>query len=131
MTGIRKTGAKGLGIHARVLSAAIILICGATLTIGYFGVNIINEFVTQRFDKRINFMAQYLALNSELGILIDEQDLLQGLADNMLKEDDIHRVQIEDRSGRRLVDAQREIEGPFASVEKRCLSLTVEIIIPG
>lgn len=110
---------RNIGIHARVLSAAVILITASTLTLGYLGVHIINQFVTQRFNQRIEFMAQYLALNSELGILIDEQTLLQGLAKNMLKENDISGVEIKDHTGRVLVTELREIKGPFSQVEKK------------
>jgi len=110
---------KNIGIHGRILSAAILLISGATFTLGYLGVNIINQFVTQRFNQRIDFMTHYLAINSELGILIDERNLLQGLANNMLKEDDIAGVEIEDSAGTLLVRESRDMKGPFARVEKK------------
>jgi len=110
---------KNIGIHGRVLSAAILLISATTFTLGYLGVDIINHFVTQRFNQRIDFMTHYLALNSELGILIDERNLLQGLANNMLKEDDITGVEIEDNSGNLLVRESRDMKGPFARVEKK------------
>lgn len=108
-----------IGIHARIMSAAVILICATVLTLGYFGVTLINGFLTQRFNQRIHFMTQYLALNSELGILIDEQTLLKGLAANMLKEDDIRGVEIQDRGGRILVNEVRQIKGPFDTVERK------------
>lgn len=107
------------GIHFRMLSVAVLLISATTLTMGYLGVTIINQFVTQRFNQRIEFMAEYLALNSELGILIGEKNLLRGLAENMLKEDDIAGVDILDHMDRILVAASRDIRGPFASVEKK------------
>lgn len=107
------------GIHFRVLSVAVLLISATTFTMGYLGVTIINQFVTQRFNQRIDFMAQYLALNSELGILIGEKNLLRGLADSMLKEDDIAGVDIMDHMGRILVQVSRDHRGPFASVEKK------------
>ena len=110
---------KHIGIHIRVLSAAVFLICATTFTMGYLGVNIINQFVTQRFDQRIDFMAEYLALNSELGILIGEKNLLRGLADNMLEEDDIAGVEIMDHADGILVAHSRDIQGPFASVQKK------------
>lgn len=110
---------RNIGFHARILSAAIILISGSTLTLGYLGVNIINQFVTQRFNQRIDFMTQYLALNCELGILIDEQALLHGLANNMLKENDMAGVEIQDHTGRILVREVRDIQGPFAVVAKK------------
>ncbi|MBG0780302.1 MAG: HAMP domain-containing protein, partial [Desulfotignum balticum] len=108
-----------IGIHIRLMCAAVLLISATTLTLGYLGVNIIHQFVTQRFNQRIEFMTQYLALNSELGILIDEQNLLQGLAGNMLKEDDIAGVDILDHDGRILVAAARDMAGPFDRVEKK------------
>ncbi|MBC2704948.1 ATP-binding protein [Desulfobacula sp.] len=109
---------KKFGIHVRVLSTAVILISTSTLTLGYWGVNIINQFVTLRFSQRIDFMTQYLALNSELGILIDEQRLLKGLAQNMLGENDIAGVVIEDKRGRELVRETRDIPGPFKTAGK-------------
>ncbi len=63
-------------------------------------------------------MTQYLALNSELGILIDEQRLLRGLARNMLGEEDIAGVVIEDGQGRELVREERNIPGPFETAQK-------------
>ena len=70
-----------------------------------------------RFSQRIDFMTQYLALNSELGILIDEQRLLRGLARNMLGEEDIAGVVIEDGQGRELVREERDIPGPFETAQ--------------
>lgn len=109
---------RNMGIHARVLFTAVILISASTLALGYWGVNIINQFVSLRFSQRIDFMTQYLALNSELGILIDEERLLQGLAGNMLGENDIAGVIIEDGKGRELVRETRDIPGPFKTVHK-------------
>jgi len=88
------------------------------MTLGYWGVNIINQFVMSRFSQRIDFMTQYLALNSELGILIDEQKLLRGLARNMLGEEDIAGVVIEDGRGRELIRETRDIPGPFVTSQK-------------
>jgi hypothetical protein len=54
-------GLRNISIHARILSAAVVLITAATLTLGWLGVYIINQFVTKRFHQRIEFMTQYLA----------------------------------------------------------------------
>ncbi|WP_232508094.1 sensor histidine kinase [Desulfobacula toluolica] len=109
---------RNIGIHARVLSAAVILISASTMSLGYWGVNIINQFVTSRFSRQIEFMTQYLALNSELGILINEQGLLRDLAINMLGENDIAGVVIEDGQGQELVRELRQIPGPFETTRK-------------
>jgi len=122
---------KHIGIHIRVLSAAVFLISATTFTMGYLGVTVINQFVTQRFNQRINFMAQYLALNSELGILIGEKNLLRGFADNMLKEDDIAGVEIIDHAGKIMVEVSRDLRGPFATVEKKVYLTETEEIAAG
>ena len=108
-----------IGIHARVLVAAVFLISASTFTLGYFGVEIINKFVTLRFNQRIDFMTEYLAMNVELGILIDERKLLHGLAMSMLDENDIAGIEIENIKGKKLVDERRNIAGPYKLVEKK------------
>jgi signal transduction histidine kinase len=82
------------GIHVRLLLAGFLLISATTLTMGYMGVKIIHQFVQARFEERIRFLAKYLALNAELGILIDERTMLKQLARNLLSERDVARVGI-------------------------------------
>lgn len=113
---------KNISIHARILSAAVVLITAATLTLGWLGVYIINQFVTKRFNQRIEFMTQYLAINCELGILIGETNLLQGLVENMLKEDDVAGVMILDQNNQVLAQQSRLLPGSLKQIEKKVLS---------
>lgn len=116
-----------IGIHVRVLLSAVLLISASTFALGYFGVETINKFVTLRFNQRIDFMAEYFAMNVELGILIDEQKLLHGLAMSILDEDDIAGVEIENIKGEKLVDETKNIPGPYKLIEKKViLSETIE-----
>lgn len=115
-------GLKNISIHARILSAAVVLITAATLSLGGLGVYIINQFVTKRFHQRIEFMTQYLAINCELGILIGEKELLQGLVENMLKQDDVAGVVIMDQDNQVLARGTRPLPGSFKQVEKNVLS---------
>ena len=110
--------ARNMGIHARVLTAAVLIICASTFTLGNFGVGIIKQFVTLRFSQRIDFMTEYLAKNAELGILIDEQKLLQGLARSMLDERDVAGVEIENAKKVILVNEARDIPGPYMTTQK-------------
>jgi len=110
---------KNIGIHARVLLAAVFLISASTFALGYFGVETINKFVTLRFNQRIDFMAEYFAMNVELGILINEQKLLHLLAMSILDEDDIAGVEIENIKGEKLVDETKNIPGPYKLIEKK------------
>lgn len=64
-------------------------------------------------------MTEYLAMNAELGILIDEQKLLHGLAISMLDENDIAGIEIENSKGKKLVDETKNIAGPYKIVEKK------------
>ena len=110
---------KNIGIHARVLLSAAFLISASTFTLGYFGIETINKFVTLRFNQRIDSMAEYLAMNVELGILIDERNLLHGLAMSILDEDDIAGVEIENVNGEKLVNKIKNIPGPYKLIEKK------------
>ncbi len=82
------------GIHTRVLLTAVLIISFSTFVLGVIGVRTINAFVTERFEKRIDSIARYLALNAELGVLFDEKIMLSRLAADTLKEDDIAKVEI-------------------------------------
>lgn len=106
------------GIHARLLGATLLVIISSTFILGYFGLSMVNRLVSERFDQQIDYMAQHLALNAELGILIDEHSLLDGLARGVLNQKDVAAVEIEDREGRLLADQSRDLKGPFIVVEK-------------
>lgn len=106
-----------LGIHIRLLLAAVILISTTTFALGYMGLNITNEFVHSRFEKRILFLARYLALNSELGILIGQKAMLERLAGNLLTEKDVVKVTILDEYDEILADASKDVSGSVSIVE--------------
>ena len=86
-------------IHARLLASAVMVITSSTFILGYLGVTMVNSLVSERFDQQINYMAEQLAMNAELGILIDEHSLLEGLARSVLNERDVAGVQIENSEG--------------------------------
>lgn len=97
-----------LGIHIRLLFAAIMLITATTSALGYMGLNITHQFVQSRFEDRMQFLARYLALNSELGILIGQKEALERLSQNLLSEKDVVKVSIRDKKGTILANAHKE-----------------------
>lgn len=102
------------GIHFRLLLAAFFLIGATTLTLGHVGIGITHKFIRSRFEERMLFLAKYLALNTELGILIDERSMLRQLARNLLSEKDVIRVTILNSSDEVLADElSREAPGPL------------------
>ncbi len=108
---------KRAGIHLRLLLTGIILISASTFTLGYMARNITHEFVQSRFENGIQFLAKYLALNSELGILIDQRAMLKRQAENLLSEKDVVKVTIFNESDEILADVFRENHGPLSVVE--------------
>lgn len=107
-----------LGIHLRLLLCVFALITATTFTLGYMGISISREFIQSRFEKRVAFLARYLALNAELGVLIDNRNMLNKLAMNLMTEDDIARVVISDGKKREIVAQSREIPGPLFTVKE-------------
>ena len=108
---------KKLGIHFRLLVSAFLLISATTSALGYIGVNIIHNFVFTRYEERILFLARYLALNAELGILIDERGMLNRLAQNLLSEKDVTSVTIFNQRDEALADVSKKVAGPLSVVE--------------
>lgn len=105
-----------LAIQVRLLIAVFVIIVSTTFVLGYIGVNMINQFVQSRFEERIMFLARYLALNSELGILIGEQSLLERLARNLLSEKDVVRVSIVDIFDNPLAEVSKKVNGSLNAI---------------
>lgn len=108
---------KRLGIHFRLIVAVFTLITATTFVLGYMGIKISRQFIQTRFDERVSFLARYLALNAELGILIDDRLMLDRLATNLLSEIDVTGVTIFDRNGNELSSRKKQVSGPFSMLE--------------
>jgi len=112
---------KKIGIHLRLLLSVFALITATTFTLGYAGISISRQFIQERFEKRISFLAKYLALNAELGVLIDNKGMLNKLAASLMTEDDVARVIISDRDKRELIALSKDVPGPQFTVEEPVL----------
>ncbi len=97
------------------------LISATTFTLGYVGINISRQFIQDRFEKRISFLAKYLALNAELGVLIDNRGMLNKLAANLMTEDDVAGVIISDKDKSEIIALSKDVSGPFSTVEEPVL----------
>lgn len=113
---------KKRSIHFRLLLATVLLISTTTIGLSYMGISIINDFVKIRFEKRIQFLARYLALNAELGILINERSILDELSRNLLAEKDIVEVAILDIYDQILAQAGKARQGSFTVLETPVIS---------
>ncbi|MBC2714679.1 MAG: HAMP domain-containing histidine kinase [Desulfobacteraceae bacterium] len=108
---------KSPGIHARLLVTGFLVISLTAFTLGTIGVKMFHDFAQNRFAERFEFLARYLALNSELGILIDQRSMLNQLANNLLAEEDVARVLIFNNADETLAEASKLIPRPYATVE--------------
>ncbi len=108
---------KKFGIHFRLLLAAFFLIGATTFTLDLVVIHITTTFMHKRFKDRILFLAKYLALNSEVGVLIGDKVGLQSLAMNLLGEEDVTSVVVMDKDGEHLVSLARETNHAISMVE--------------
>ncbi len=88
----------------------------AVFILGYLGNGMVQDFVRSRFEERIDFLARYLARNAELGILINDQDMLHQLSHNLLQESDVVRVTITNAQGQILAQVSaKDVSEPMYS----------------
>jgi len=99
---------RNLGIHTRLFLVALVLITASMVVMVFLGLYTTERFMTRRFEDRMAFLAKYLALNSELGVLIRDTDGLKKLARNLLREKDVMKVVILDSKGDKLVEVGEE-----------------------
>ncbi len=104
---------KKTGIRFRLFAAVFFIILSLTFVLQATGVNITREFMDKRFSDRISFLARYLALNAEVGVLINDRTGLKSLALNLLGEEDVGRVTIFDNQNKILVDIGRKVPLPL------------------
>jgi signal transduction histidine kinase len=98
---------KHMGIHTRLFLAALALIIASVILMVLLGFHMTERFITKRFQDRMTFLARYLALNSELAVLVRDRDTLHALSSNLLGEEDVARVAIFDERDGSLVDVRK------------------------
>ncbi len=91
-----------LTFQQRLILGIALLMAVTTLTLGIAGNELAKNFLLIRFDDRMDFLAKYLAANSELGILLGDRPMLKRLASNLLAEKDVVEVRISDDKGNEL-----------------------------
>ncbi len=98
------------GIHIRLLVAAFMLIGATAVTLGYMGLNITRQFALSSFENRMNSLAQYLAIDSDIGIWAGQKSTLESLAQKALTEKDVVKVTITDEGGNIQAEAKRSTD---------------------
>jgi signal transduction histidine kinase len=96
---------KNMSFQQRLIIGVLILTAAVTVSLGVVGGHLSSNFMKSRFRDRMEFLAQYLALNAELGILVNNREMLNDLAAHLVKEKDVVRVVIKDVEGCELVSS--------------------------
>lgn len=86
-------------IQRRQTAIAFVFIIGTAVAMGMVGFRFTVKFENERFKENFNLMASYLASNAELGVMLGDEKILQGLTENMLTVEDVQFVEIVDRGG--------------------------------
>lgn len=94
---------KRLSFQHRLLIGIVFLIVGGAGALGYVGNHVWHDFLMTRFMDRMNFMAHYLAQNVELGILLEDERMLQHLAHSLINEKDVIGILIIRANGKPVI----------------------------
>jgi signal transduction histidine kinase len=99
----KKAVTASLGLKQRLLLGLSALMLGSVAVFWVVGGMWGEHFLRSRFEDRITFLAHHLALNAELGMLLNDKKMLARLAENILSEKDVTAVVIQDTDGKALV----------------------------
>lgn len=105
-----------LSFQKRLLIGIVLLTVGGAGALGYAGNRLWRDFLLTRFLDRMNFMAHYLAQNAELGILLEDERMLQHFARTLLDEKDVVGVLISRVDGTPVVSMGEAFDGSANSV---------------
>ncbi len=92
-------------IQTRLTLVAFIFISGTAAIIGFAGIRYSSAFLAERYHEGFKVLADYMARNAELGVILSDKKMLERQCRNMLTQKDISRVQILSGEGKVLAEA--------------------------
>ena len=93
-------------IQGRLTAIALLFIVGTAIAMGIVGFHFTLNFEKERFQEHFNLLASYLASNAELGVLLQDEKMLQERVENMLAVKDVQLIKVLGRDGKIII--QRE-----------------------
>ena len=110
-------------IQGRLTAIAFLFIIATALAIGIAGFRLTVNFETIRFHDHFSLMADYLANNAELGVLLGNESTLNELTETMLEVSDVQIVEIVDSRGRLITKKSHlKLDTELASVSSPVVS---------
>ena len=95
-------------IQGRLTAIALFFIIGTSVAMGVVGFRLTVNFEKARFRDHFSLLASYLASNAELGVMLGNKKILQGLSKNMLVVRDVQVVEVLDQNGESIVKVAHE-----------------------
>ncbi len=92
-------------IQTRLTFVAFIFIAGTAAIIGFAGVKYSSDFLAERYHAGFKVLAEYMARNAELGVILGDKKMLERQCRNMLTQKDIAKVEIFSQEGKILAEA--------------------------
>ncbi|MBU1696381.1 MAG: hypothetical protein KKD21_04965 [Proteobacteria bacterium] len=110
-------------IKSTLLFGALFSIMATAAIMGIIGIRLTGDFLTMRFHSNFELIAQNLATNAELGVLLNDTIMLDRLVNNMIEQKDVKQVTITSREKVVLVNVEKKISGDIVKI-------TVPILTP-
>ncbi len=96
-------------IQTRLTLVAFVFIAGTAAITGFAGIRYSSAFLAERYHAGFKVLADYMARNAELGVILGDKKMLERQCRNMLTQKDISKVQILSGEGKVLAEASDEI----------------------
>lgn len=115
-------------IKSTLLFGALFFIMATAVIMGIIGIRLTGDFLTMRFHSNFELIAQNLAKNAELGVLLNDISMLDRLVNNMIDQKDVKKVTITSGiSGEKviLVDVEKKTSGDIVNITAPILTPSI------
>ncbi len=110
-------------IRSWLIGIVFVCIIATSAIMGVIGYSLTTSFISRRYHRNFEILSGYMAKNAELGVLLNDQGMLGGLARNMLEQEEIQGVSILSIDGEVLTSIEKKPPGKnLVQVEARVLT---------
>jgi len=95
-------------ITTRMVFATTLLVALVTVTFSQIFLYQLKQALIDDFNRQGKSLTENLALNAELGMLLEDLENLEALGNNLLKEDTVKRVRMINNEGKIMVDMKKD-----------------------
>ena len=103
-------------IKSTLLFGALFSIMATAVIMGVIGIRLTGDFLTMRFHSNFELIAQNLAKNAELGVLLNDTIMLDRLVNNMVAQKDVKKVTITSGEKEILVNVEKAVSGDIVKI---------------